>query len=84
MEEVAVKDEANLQQLVGAEVAMPELSAQVLSWAAHLLGKPGDAPLLACKFHFDEVPDMWCFVHNKGVNPFSFRLYHPEGSGKPL
>ena len=77
MEKVMVEDEADLQQLVGADVAMTKLSAQVLPWVAHLLGKPGDAPLLACKLRLDEVSDVWCFVHKKGVNPFSFRLYHP-------
>ena len=29
-EKVAMEDEADLQQLVGAEVAVPELSAEVL------------------------------------------------------
>ena len=72
MEKVMVKDETDLQQLVGAEVAVPKLSAQVLPRATHLLGKPGDASLLLCKLRFDEVPCMWCFVHKKGVNPFSF------------
>ena len=83
MEEVAVEDEADFQQLVGAEVIVPKLSAQVLSRAAHLLGKTGDATLLARKFRFDEVAGMWCFVHKKGVNPFSRCLYQPVGSGKP-
>ena len=84
MEKVAVEDEADFQQLVGAEVVVSKLSAQVLPRTAHLLGKPGDAPLLARKLRLDEVAGMWCFVHNKGVNPFSFRLCLPEGSGKPL
>ena len=74
MEEVAVKDEADLQQLVGAEVVVSKLSAQVLSWAAHLLGEPGDAPLLLGKLLLDDVSDVWRFVHNNGVNPFSFVL----------
>ena len=30
LEKVAFEDEADLQQLVGAEVAVPELSAEVL------------------------------------------------------
>ena len=77
MEEIAVEDEADLQQLVSAEIAIPKLSAQVLPRAAHLLCEPGDASLLLDKFRFDEVSDVWCFVHKKGVNPFSFRLYHP-------
>ena len=84
MEEITVEDEADLQQLVGSEVAMPKLSAQVLPRAAHLLGEPGDAPLLLGKLRLDEVSDVWRFVHKKGVNPFSFCLYHSEGSGKPL
>lgn len=84
MEKVMVEDEADLQQLVGAEVAVPKLSAQILPRAAHLLGEPGDASLLMRKLRLDEVSDVWCFVHKKGVNPFSCRLYHSEGSGKPL
>ena len=84
MEEIAVEDEADFQQLVGAEVVVSKLSAQVLSRAAHLLGKPGDATLLARKLRFDEVACMWCFVHKNGVNPFSCCLCLPEGSGKPL
>ena len=79
-----MEDEADLQQLVGSEVAMPKLSAQVLPRAAHLLGEPGDAPLLLGKLRLDEVSDVWRFVHKKGVNPFSCCLYHSEGSGKPL
>lgn len=65
MEEIVVEDEANLQQLISAEVAIPKLSAQVLPRAAHLLGEPGDASLLLCKFRFDEVSNVWCFVHKK-------------------
>ena len=57
---------------------MPELSAKVLSRAAHLVGEPGDAPLLVGEFLLNEVSDMWCFVHKKGVNPFSFCLYNPK------
>ena len=75
MEKVVVEDEADFQQLVGAEVVVPELPAKVLPRAAHLLGEPGDAPLLMRKFGFDEVSDVWCFVHKRGVNPFLFRLY---------
>ena len=71
MEKVAMEDEADFQQLVGAEVVVAKLSAQVLSRAAHLLGKPGDAPLLARKLRLEEVAGMWCFVHKNGVNPFS-------------
>ena len=63
---------------------MPKLPAQVLPRASHLLGEPGDAPLLMGKLCFDEVSSVWCFVHNKGVNPFSFCLYYTVGSGKPL
>ena len=74
MEEIAVEDEADLQQLVSAEIAIPKLSAQVLPRATHLLGEPGDASLLLGKFRFDEVSNVWCFVHKKGVNPFSFIL----------
>lgn len=81
MEKVVVEDEADLQQLVGAEVVVCELSAKVLPRAAHLAGKPGDAPLLSGKLRFDEVSGMWRFVHNNGVNPFSCRLYYPLGSG---
>ena len=79
MEEVAVEDEADFQQLIGAEVVVPELPAKVLPRAAHLLGEPCDAPLLMRKFGFDEVSDVWSFVHKKGVNPFLFCLYHPLG-----
>ena len=74
VEEIAVEDEANLQQLVGAEVVVLELPAQVLPRAAHLLGEPCDASLLLRKLRFDEVSDVWRFVHEKGVNPFSFIL----------
>lgn len=74
MEKVMVENETYLQQLVGAEVVVPKLSAQVLPRAAHLLGEPGDAPLLLCKFRFDEVSDVWRFVHKKGVNPFFVSL----------
>ena len=77
LEKVTMENEADLQQLVGAEVAMVKLSAQVLPWAAHLPGEPSDAPLLPGKFSFDEVSDVWRFVHKKGVNPFSCRLYYP-------
>ena len=84
MEKVMVENETYLQQLVGAEVVVPKLSAQVLPRAAHLLGEPGDAPLLLGKLRLDEVSDVWRFVHKKGVNPFSFCLYHSEGSGKPI
>ena len=80
MEKVAVEDDADLQQLVGAEVVVPELSAKVLPRAAHLVGEPGDAPLLVRKLRLDEVSDMWCFVHKKGVNPFSFCLSNPKVS----
>lgn len=80
MEKVVAEDEADLQQLVGAEVVVCELSAKVLPRAAHLAGKPGDAPLLSGKLRFDEVSDMRCFVHNKGVNPFSCRLSNPKVS----
>lgn len=79
MEEIAVEDEAYLQQLVGAEVAMSKLPVQVLPRAAHLPGEPCDATLLVCKLRFDEVSDVWCFVHKRGVNPFLFRLYHLLG-----
>ena len=78
-EEVAVEDKADFQQLVGAEVVVSELPAKVLPRAAHLLGEPCDASLLMRKLSFDEVSDVWGFVHKKGVNPFSFRLYHPLG-----
>ena len=74
MEEIAVEDEADLQQLVSAEIAIPKLSAQVLPRAAHLLCEPGDASLLLDKFRFDEVSDVWRFVHKKGVNPFFVSL----------
>lgn len=70
MEEVAMEDEADFQQLVGAEVVVPELPTKVLPRATHLLGEPGDAALLMRKFGFDEVSDVWGFVHKKGVNPF--------------
>ena len=70
LEEVAVEQEADSQQLVGAEIALSELSAKVLPRAAHLPGEPGDAPLLSGKLFFDEVSDVWGFVHGKGVNPF--------------
>ncbi len=75
MEEVAVEQEADSQQLVGAEIAVPELSAKVLPRAAHLPREPGDAPLLSGKLCLDEVSDVWGFVHKKGVNPFLFCLY---------
>lgn len=75
MEEIAVEDEAYLQQLVGADVAMSKLPTQVLPRVAHLLGEPSDASLLPCKLSLDEVSDVWHFVHKKGVNPFLFRLY---------
>ena len=80
MEKVVVEDEADLQQLVGAEVVVCELSAKVLPRAAHLAGEPGDAPLLSGKLCFNEVSSVWCFIHNKGVNPFSFRLSNPKVS----
>lgn len=80
MEKVVVEDEADLQQLVGAEVIMPKQSAKVLPWAAHLLGEPGDASLLSGKLRFDEVSGMWRFVHNNGVNLFSCRLSNPKVS----
>ena len=79
MKEIAVEDDADFQQLVGAEIALSELSAKVLPRAAHLPREPSDAPLLMRKFGFDEVSDMWGFVHKKGVNPFLFCLYHPLG-----
>ena len=69
-----MEDEADPQQLVGAEVALSELSAKVLPRAAHLPREPCDAPLLLGKLRFDEVSDVWRFVHEKGVNPFSFIL----------
>lgn len=72
-----MEDEADLQQLVGAEVVAIEHPAQVLSRAAHLPGEPGNAALLKCKLHFDELSDVWCSVHKKGVNPFSCRLPNP-------
>ena len=84
VEEIAVEDEADLQQVVGAEVVVSKLSAKVLPWAAHLLREPGDATLLPGKLGLDEVSGMWRFVHNNGVNPFSFCLYYTVGSGKPL
>ena len=73
-----------MSQLVGADVVAIEQSAEVLPRAAHLPGEPGYAALLECELRFDELSDMWCFVHKKGVNPFSFCLYHPLGSGKPV
>lgn len=75
LEEVAVEQEADSQQLVGAEIAVPELSAKVLPRAAHLPREPGDASLLSGKLFFDEISDVWSFVHKKGVNPFLFCLY---------
>ena len=75
LEEVAVEQEADSQQLVGAEIALSELSAKVLPRAAHLPREPGDASLLSGKLFFDEVSDVWSFVHKKGVNPFLFCLY---------
>lgn len=83
-EKVAVKSKADLQQLVGADVVAFEQTAQVLPRATHLPGEPGDAALLECEFRFNKLADMWCFVHKKGVNPFSCSLYHPLGSGKPV
>ena len=80
MEKVVVEDEADLQQLVGAEVVVCELPAKVLPWAAHLLREPGDAPLLSGKLGLDEVSGVWRFVHNNGVNPFSYCLPNPEVS----
>ena len=77
MVEIVVENETNLKQWVSADVAMSKLAAQVLPRAAHLLGEPGNAPLLTFKLCVDEVPDMWCFVRNNGVNPFSCRLYYP-------
>ena len=81
VEEVVLKDEADLHQLIGAEVIASELLVEVLPRAAHLLGEPGHVTLLPGKLCFNEVSSVWCFVHNKGVNPFSFRLYQPQGSG---
>lgn len=76
-EEVAVEDKADFQQLVGAEVVVSELPAKVLPRAAHLLGEPCDASLLMRKLSFDEVSCVWRFVHNNGVNPFSYCLPNP-------
>lgn len=84
VEEIAVEDEADLQQLVGAEVVVLELSAKVLPRASHLLSEPGDAALLSGQLGLDEVSGVWRFVHNNGVNPFSLCLYYTVGSGKPL
>ena len=79
MEKVVAEDEADLQQLVGAEVVVCELSAKVLPRAAHLLGEPGDAPLLMPKFGFDEVSDVWGFVHIESVDLFVLSLTADPG-----
>jgi len=79
MEEVVVEDEADLHQLVGAEVVASELLVEVLPRAAHLLGEPGNAPLLLRKLRFDEVSDMWGFVHIESVDLFVLSLTADPG-----
>lgn len=70
VEEVVLKDEADLHQLIGAEVIASELLVEVLPRAAHLLGEPCHVTLLPGKLGLDEVSDMGGFVHKNGVNPF--------------
>ena len=79
MEEVAVEQEADSQQLVGAEIALSELSAKVLPRAAHLPREPGDASLLSGKLFFDEVSDVCGFVHIESVDLFVLSLTADPG-----
>lgn len=79
LEEVAVEQEADSQQLVGAEIALSELSAKVLARAAHLPRKPCNASLLLGKLFFDEVSDVWGFVHIESVDLFVLSLTADPG-----
>jgi hypothetical protein len=64
LKEVEIHDLADFPQGIGINPRIFEDAINILPRALQLGGEPSHATTLSVKFFFDEVSDMWRFIHN--------------------